>query len=130
MKKYISDENCCPIDPKEYHDYRNRVHNKYPVACKERFEYAEKIMTGKMYMYYVITELQDATMITLYPSSKVKMNKIVFSTEDIEMFLRAMAFMFEHSNDNLPEHNYDYMKEKSEGFFNQLFDKVKENIDL
>ena len=130
MEQYLNKVENLPIDPKEYHKYRDEVHEKYPNACIERFNYAEKIMTGKIYMYYVLSELQDATMITLYPDSKVKMDKVTFSTEDIEMFLRAIAFMFEHSNDNLPEHNYNYMKEKSRGFITHLFNKVKENIDL
>lgn len=130
MEKYFDETKISPIDTKEYHKYRDSVHNKYPVPCIERFEYAEEIMPGKMYMYYVMSELQDATMITLYPDSKVKMDKIMFTTEDIEMFLRAMIFMFEHSNDTLPEHNYEYMKEKSRGFITNLFNKVKENIDL
>lgn len=129
MRKSLETDTYNSIDPIEYHDYRNRVHEKFPKVCIDRMDYAKKIMPGQIYMQYIINELQDATMASAYSYGNKRIDKITFSTDDIETLLRAMGFMCSLMHNGLPEHNYNYIKSKSDSFFRELFYNVEENID-
>ena len=131
MPKSLNSEAYNSIDIREYNEYVDRVKCLYPDNTKRRYEYAKKIMPGQIYLYYLVDELQEATMASAYPYGEYKrIDTITFSTDAVETLLRAMYFMIEHIHDGLPEHNYGYMKTKSSTFFNELREAVEENIKI
>ncbi|MEG2984122.1 MAG: hypothetical protein RR835_05440 [Peptostreptococcaceae bacterium] len=131
MPKSFESETYNSIDRREYNEYLERVKCLYPHNTKRRYEYAKKIMPGQIYLYYLVDELQEATMASAYSYGDYKkIDTVTFSTSAIETLLRAMYFMIDHMNDGLPEHNYGYIKTKSSTFFDELREAIEENIKI
>lgn len=131
MPKDFNTETYASIDLREYHEYVDRARSLYPDNPKRRFEYAEKIMPGQIYLFYIINELQEATMGSAYGYGNHKrVDEVTFSTGDIETLFRAIGFMIERMHDGLPEGNYDYIKGKSRSFFRVLTNAVEDNIRI
>lgn len=131
MPKCFDNETYCSIDRKQYYEYVQKVKTSYPNNTEMRYEYAKKIMPGQLFLYYIVDELQEATMGSAYNYGKYKsIPEITFSTGAVENLLRAMYFMIDHLHDGLPEHNYGYIKSKSSTFFNQLQNAIEENINI
>lgn len=131
MTKCLENETYSSIDKKEYAEYVKKVKSLYPNNAKMRYEYAERIMPGQLFLYYIVDELQEATMGSAYTYGKYKsIPEITFSTGAVENLLRAIYFMIDHLHDGLPKHNYGYIISKSSTFFNQLQNAIEENINI
>lgn len=129
MSKSFNKEEYCSIDFREYNELRQKAEEKYPTNIVKQIQYAEEIMPGQLYMFYLTDIFQRATIACAYPSETINgKEKVELSTGAIETLLRAMYFMIEHMHDGLPEHNYNYIKSKSSTFFRQLFEQVEHYI--
>mgnify|MGYP004704083421 CR=1 FL=1 len=130
MPKEFNVETYCSIDRMESYEYEKKIESKYPGDTKKQLEYAEKIMPGQLYINYLINTLWNPTSKSAYPyNDGVRVDTLTFRTKDIENLLRSMGFMIERMHDGLPEHNYYYIKSKSDSFFKSLYEQVKMNIE-
>lgn len=131
MPKCYDNETYCSIDRREYYEYVKKVENLHPNNAKMRYEYSKEIMPGQLFLYYIVDELQKASMGSAYAYSNYNsISKVTFSTGAIETLLRAIYFMLDHLHDGLPEHNYKYMISNSSTFFNELQNAIEENLNV
>lgn len=131
MPKCFDNETYCSIDRREYSEYVKQVKSLYPDNTEMRYEYAKKIMPGQLFLYYIVDELQEATIGSAYTYGQYKsVPEITFSTGAVETLLRAIYFMIDHLHDGLPEHNYGYMISKSSTFFKELQNAIEENLNI
>lgn len=130
MPKEFSAETYCSIDRMESYEYEKKIEAKYPGNAKKQLEYAEEIMPGQLYINYLINTLWNPTSRSAYAyNDGVRVDNLTFKTQDVENLLRSMGAMIERMHDGLPEHNYDYIKSKSDSFFKSLYEQVKMNIE-
>ena len=124
MSKYMSDEEFSRsniISNKEIHNISDILDEQGIKNLYERIEYVKKNYDGKIYLYYMLKELDE----------KISMNyndapeEYSLSVESIDGILRAFLFASEYMQDRLPEHAYNYIKSKSSTFIYELEQQLK-----
>lgn len=130
MLRDLNADTYCSIDRVESYEYEKQIESKYPNDVKKQLEYAKEIMPGQLYLNYLVNTVWKPTCRSAYGYNDGKyIETLTFRTEDIENLLRSIGFMIERMHDGLPEHNYDYIKTKSDSFYMSLYKQVKDNIE-
>ena len=88
-------------------------------------KYPEQIMPGKMYTKYIISLLKEAT---IELNEEEILDPITFTPMQIEWLLRAINYMVDNLSDSSSDNCYNYIKTNLRPFFNELYNKVEENL--
>jgi|GEM_PF-4545116 hypothetical protein len=121
------DKKECSIDSSQYDNFVAKINEKYPNDKSKSLRYAQEIMPGQFFIYYLCERLQTDTMDCIFPlNGKPAKEEMIFTTEAIEMLLIAISYMSKHMQMDLPEKTYHSILLKGNLFFNQLMKQVED----
>lgn len=128
MSKLFDKGNRGSLDSSQYDSFVARINEKYPDDNRNGLKYAQEIMPGQFFIYYLCERLQIDTMDCIFPlNGKPAKEEMIFTTEAVEMLLIVISSMSKHMQMDLPEKMYDAILLKSNLFFNQLMKQVEEH---
>lgn len=124
MSKYMSDEEFSRssiIINKEISDINDILDEKGIENLDERIDYVKKNYGGKIYLYFMLQELDDKLLMNYHDVPE----EYSLSLGAVDGMLRAFLFTSKYMQDRLPEHAYNYIKSKSSSFIYELEQQLK-----
>lgn len=106
---------------KEISDINDILDEKGIENLDERIDYVKKNYGGKIYLYFMLQELDDKLLMNYHDVPE----EYSLSLGAVDGMLRAFLFTSKYMQDRLPEHAYNYIKSKSSSFIYELEQQLK-----
>lgn len=124
MKNFMTDEEFSKansIIPKEINKIYEDLEQNNIVDIENRINYVYENYEGHLYINFLWKELDDMILRNYHNMRE----EFTFTKSAVDGLLRAFYFATEYMQPRLPEHVYNYIKNKSSLFSEQLVNQYK-----